>query len=213
MRPTFKLVLRVAATLVLASALNTVVQGQGGRLPSRELRKMEPVSPAQRELMTDNLSREMDALRNSRAGVRRGPRLPFAQINEDFTHIQIINNDLMRALAGSSTLDLTFVGKATSEIKKRAGRLKDNMVLPDPDAGFNRSQTEVGVGAEQLRAALLTLGNLIVRFAHNPVFKEANTIDVQWSSKARRDLEEIIELSGQVKKSSEKLNKTTRKSP
>jgi hypothetical protein len=173
---------------------------------------MGPTDPAQKELERDNLSRELGSLASSRTAEHRGPRLPFAQINEDFMHLQIVNNDLLRAVARSGTLDLTFVGKATSEIKKRAGRLKDNLVLPVPENDLKHSMPAVGVEAEQLRSSLLTLGRLIAGFAHNPIFKDTNIIDVQLSAKARRDLEAIIELSGQVKKNSERLNKAAQKS-
>jgi pectate lyase len=58
-----------------------------------------------------------------------------------------------------------------------------------------------------LRFSLLTLSNLIDQFVTNPVFKESRLIDAQLSAKALQDIEAIIELSGQLKLSSEKLKR------
>jgi hypothetical protein len=86
-------------------------------------------------------------------------------------------------------------------------------MLPEPEKGSKRPPVEVGAEAGQLKTSLSALGELIYVFVRNPVFKEANVADVQRLAKARRDLDEIIELSGQVKKSSEKLRKAERPSP
>src|SRR5205809_919754 len=55
------------------------------------------------------------------------------------------------------------------------------------------------------RPRVLKLGRLIFSFVDNPFFKEASVVDTQLTAKARRDLEEIIDLSGQIKKNSEQL--------
>lgn len=139
-------------------------------------------------------------------GERPDQRLVFAQISEDFLRIQIVNDELARALEPTGPLDFKLIAQAASEIKKRAGRLKYNLALPEPAERVKRPKLEVETGA-QLRAALTTLGPLIAGFAHNPIFKETKVLDAQLSTKARCDLEEIIELSSQVKKSSEQLSK------
>jgi hypothetical protein len=148
-----------------------------------------------------------------RRAERYASRQIYAQISEDFLRLQVVNADLMQAVLEGGALDLTFVAKSASEIKKRAGRLKDNLMLPEPEKGPGRPPVEVGAEAGQLRSSLSTLGELIYEFAHNPVFKQANVADLQMLAKVRGDLEQIIELSGQVKKSSEKLHKAERPSP
>ena len=57
---------------------------------------------------------------------------------------------------------------------------------------------------------VLKLGRLIFSFVDNPFFKEASVVDTQLTSKARRDLEDIIELSGQIRKTSEQMDKQKR---
>jgi hypothetical protein len=211
MNSTSKLLLRVAVAAVLVPALAHAVMALQERRSerAREVRDREMRAREERELQV-NLGMLEGASR------RRAERYPsrqiYAQISEDFLRLQVVNADLMQAVLGGGALDFTFVAKSASEIRKRAGRLKDNMMLPEPEKGPRRPAVEVGADAVQLKASLTALGELIYGFAHNPIFKEANVADVQMLTKARRDLDEIIELSGRVRKSSEKLQKAGRPS-
>jgi hypothetical protein len=215
---TSKLMLRAAAAVVLLAALAPLAQGQSGSGPRRggsasrgggaEAMRREgtPESELEREMMY----REMEEMGKRKPAVRREQRLPFAQLSEDFTRIQVVNNELVVAAGRSEPLDLKFVAKSASEIRKLAERLRDNLALPELDKAHKPTMEDI-TETDQLRSSLSTLGKLIAGFAHNPVFKETNVVDAQLSAKARRDIEEIIELSGQIKKSSEKLNKAAQK--
>jgi len=48
----------------------------------------------------------------------RAPRLAVGQIKKDFLRIQVVNNELKLAASGTDALDLRFVGRSASEIKK-----------------------------------------------------------------------------------------------
>jgi hypothetical protein len=211
MSSTAKLLLRVAAAAVLASALAQVAAArQGGRgQRAREIRDREARAREDRELQVNMGMLEGAANRRAERDI---PRHIHAQISEDFLQLQVVNSELMQAVLGGGALDLTFVAKSASEIRKRAGRLKDNLLLPEPEKGSRRPAVEVGAEAGRLRSSLSALGELIYGFVRNPVFKETNVADVQMLAKARRDLEEIIELSGQVRKCSEKLHKAAKPS-
>ena len=63
-----------------------------------------------------------------------------------------------------------------------------------------------------MKSALSALDELIISFVSNPVFQSVNVVYAQLSAQARWNLEEIIELSGQVKKRSEQLHKAAEKS-
>jgi hypothetical protein len=207
----FELMPRALAAVIMLAALATLAQAQrGGRGPSSS-----PQPTREASIMTD-LEREMNQRtledQLNRPTARRESRLSFAQISEDFTRIQVVNNELVLAAARDGALDLKFVARSASEVRKLAARLKENLVLPEPEKDSKRLQAEVGPEAEQLKTSLSVLGKLIAGFAHNPVFKEPKVVDAQMSAKARRDLEEIIALSEQVKKSSEKMNKLAQKS-
>jgi hypothetical protein len=209
---TCELMLRAAAAVVLLAALAPLVQGQrggrGGSSSPPPTRESSVLNELEREFNQRTLEEQLN-----RPTARREPRLSFARISEDFMRIQVINNELVLAALRDGALDLKFVARSAAEIRKLAARLKDNLVLPEMEEGTKRFQAEDMQEAEQLKPAVSALGKLIAGFAHNPVFKEPKVVDAQLSAKARRDLEEIIELSNQVRKSSERLNKTAQKSP
>jgi hypothetical protein len=206
-----KLMLRCVATLALASSLTTPCAeglqgsaGQGARI-DREMRERE-----QRERDFELQLKMVDELR--KPVVRREPRQTFALVRDDYVHLQMVNNDLARAVALGGALDLKFVSTAAAEIKKRAARLQTNLALPLAEQSTKRPKTVVGAETAQLKSALATLDKLILGFVRNPVFTRPTVVDLRQSAEARLELEEIIELSGQVKRSSEQLDQATRKS-
>jgi hypothetical protein len=200
--------LRAVSAIVMVAALATLAYGQRDRRNTAQpaSRDITPAADLEREMAQRSMEEQLNKpLR------QREQHLSFMQISEDFKRIQLVNNDLVVAASRDAALDLKFVAKSASEIRKLAVRLKDNLVLPEPEKGFRHVQAEIEPEAGQLKASLLALGKLVAGFAHNPVFKEPNVVDAQMSAKARRDLEEIITLSDQVRKSSEKLNKLAQK--
>lgn len=211
MNPTAKLLLWVAVAAVFASAPAHAATAQQERRSerAREVREREARARDERELQV-NLGMLEGASR--RRAERHSPRQLYAQVSEDFLRIQVVNSELMQAVLAGGALDLAFVTKSASEIRKRAGRLKENLMLPEPEKGPERPAVEVGAEAGQLKSALSALGELIYGFVRNPIFKEANVADLQMLARARRELDEIIELSGQVRKSSEKLHKAEKPS-
>ncbi|HEX8071783.1 MAG TPA: hypothetical protein VF546_17680 [Pyrinomonadaceae bacterium] len=212
MHPTFKFMAQFAAALALAAAAALPARAQGARTATRA---SSPGRPTAADMVRDESERELMMRELEETGrrdktERAGPRPAFAQLAEDFTRIQVVNNELVQAAARPEALDLKFVAKSAAEVRKLAQRLKTNLVLPEPGTTpkYARLATE---DDQQMKAALKDLGKLIAGFAHNPVFREPNVVDAQMSAKARLDLEEIIDLSGQVSKGSEKLSKAAPK--
>jgi hypothetical protein len=122
----------------------------------------------------------------------------FEQIREDFTRLQLINNEMMQTVFVKKNIDPKLIVKTTSEINKRASRLSENLVLPriddkasvqKPDDTRNRS----------LEASLLALDHCIMSFITNPLFKQPNVVDSQNALKARSDLNLIVRLSEELK--------------
>lgn len=215
MRPTIKFMLRAGAATLFASAISPLAFGQGSPRTESERIEMAVRERREHEALENEMRERAFDLRMAgevhRPPRRREPKLAVAQIKEDFVRIQLINNALAEMVSRSGALDLKLVEKSTSEIKKRAERLKDNLALPELERVFERYQVEVGAEAGQLKLSLSTLDKLILEFVHNPIFKEAHVVNVQLSAKARRDLEDIIEMSDEVRKSSAKLNKALHK--
>ena len=211
MKSTIKLMLRLAAAVVLTSVTAPLVLGQQNSSSSSQDR----IARERRE-QREQMQRRQFALRilekeAHRPAERHEPQLALAQIREDFWHIQLVNKDIAQAVLSGASLDPKFIAKSAAEIKKRAGRLKYNLVLPEPEKGTKRPKAEVGAETEHLKTSLSRLSGLILGFVSNPLFQNANTVDAELSAKARRDLEGIIELSEGIKKSSERLNKVAQK--
>ncbi|HEX8773455.1 MAG TPA: hypothetical protein VF735_07580 [Pyrinomonadaceae bacterium] len=219
MRPAITFMLRAGAAFALATTFAPLVSGQRSGSAAeartrvmREARERELRDNEMRERAFDLRMVEEEARRHP-AVPRREPRLDIAQIREDFVRLQVVNYDLSDAVSRSSrssgALDLKLIAKSVADIKKRARRLRDNMMLPETENVFERPQMEVGPDVRQLKSSLSVLKKLIIGFVNNPIFREANVVDLQLSAKAKHDLEDIIELSEQIKKCSEKLNKLT----
>jgi hypothetical protein len=149
---------------------------------------------------------EQALMEGSSRKVKRYPPLVLDQIREDFLRIQVIDRKLMQATVVGDTLDLDLVARSAGEIRKRSSRLKENLALPQPEAPpAKRSLFAVEAKSERLRLSLSDLSNLIEEFVSNPMFEQSKLVDARLSGKARQDIEAVIELSRQIRRSSQKL--------
>ncbi|HEX9425535.1 MAG TPA: hypothetical protein VF899_20000 [Pyrinomonadaceae bacterium] len=176
--------------------------GQSGVTPGTRGR----TDPVQRELQRrfESESIERALAEGPRRHAEREWRITLAQIREDFLRIQILNDHLQRFASRSEPFDRRVVAKSASEITKLAERLRENLALPEIEKIAEPSDPNIETGIAQVRLWLLDLGNLINAFVENPVFEKSVVIDAKLSTQARRDLERIIEVSRQVKRSGEK---------
>jgi hypothetical protein len=200
-----KLVAWGTTALQLAAAFALTVEGRQSGTPPRGVDRVL----AERARVINNRRIE-EGLR--KPAERTEPQLAVAQIKEDYVQIQVVNSDLVRAASQGGALDLKLVAKSASEIRKRAERLKHNLALPEPEQAAGRPAAEAGDDEARLRASVSTLGKLIAGFVRNPIFREVGVFDARSAATARRDLEEIIGLSGRLKKESERLSKAVQKS-
>jgi hypothetical protein len=209
MKTTIRFALRVATVVAFASALSPPALGQNAQVDN--------ATRAERERRAGEEERRISTWELRSAEVRRPPErrrdanLSAAQIREDYKQLQIVNNDLARVASAGGELELKYVVKSVSEIKTRAVRLKENLPLPEAQKPVERSIPKAKTEAEQLKSSLIVLDNLIMEFVNNPIFIRPNIVNVPMSLKARRDLEAIIEVSDEIKKSSEKLKKLATK--
>jgi hypothetical protein len=214
MNPAFRLLMLSVVTGVVASALTPAASGrQTGRRGAGNSAEVERLERERRdrEMREADLRERQLLLRNmkpdARPAERPAPRLATAQIREDFVRLQVLNNDLAKAGSRVDALDLKFVSKSAAEIRRLAARLRDNLALP----GAGDAPEQPGVKAAppaQLGPALAALDGLILKFADGLASKGVYLVDAQSSAKARRELEAIIELSGWVKKASERLERS-----
>ncbi|HSE31208.1 MAG TPA: hypothetical protein VLA93_06495 [Pyrinomonadaceae bacterium] len=128
------------------------------------------------------------------------------ELQEDFTRLQVLNLEFVKAI-NAPKLDYKFVAKSAGEINKRADRLKNNLDLPEPNGVKSAPAASINTELE-MKKSMLRLGKLIYSFSRNPFFKEASVVNDN-AVQARRELDEILDLSKQIKIDSEKLKKTT----
>jgi hypothetical protein len=180
----------------------TAVAGIAAQSSRRDIERAEN----ERDLALRSWNLRILQLQHDRAKSRKPlPRQALAQLQDDFVHLQIANKSMLRAVLIDHTLDPKFIAKSASEIKKRAERLNTNLALPSTEGTVESPDAEIS--ADQLKPSVVKLGRLIFSFVDNPFFKEASVVDTQQTAKARRDLEEIIQLSARIKKSSDRLRK------
>jgi len=157
--------------------------------------------PLQRKLQSVVRLELLEAAMRPPAPSNRDRTLVLAQIREDFSRIQLVNDDLIDAMSGKTAFDPRTIARAASEIKRRAKRLKQNLVLPSPPKDADASSETI---APDLRPYISRLSKLIESFVSNPMLSQRHVVDATLSLQASRDLEDMIGLSGKLKKAAEK---------
>jgi hypothetical protein len=128
-----KLTTTLFANIILLALGSTLAHAQGP--PSPPSRNARP-DAVQRELQRQFEMQAIERALNdghSRPVQRYSP-LVLEQIRTDFLRIQVVDRELARAISASDILDLKLVAGAATEIRKRAGRLKENLALPKPES-------------------------------------------------------------------------------
>lgn len=210
MRTLARFLLQCAGMVLFLFALSPAVYCQTSQ-------QVEEAKRIEMERRAGENERRMAAWELRMAEVRRPPTqrrdsaLAYTQIREDYKQLQIVNNDLARSVDSSPTLDLKYIEKSVSEIKKRAVRLKENLMLPEGEKSAQQVRPEIAPNPKQLKSSLVVLDNLIMEFVNNSIFDQTKKVDLQQGAKARRALDEIIEISEQIKKCGEKLKNVAQK--
>ena len=190
----------IALPLILLSVLPVFAQGGPGAPPpssrvNAERARQQDMSRREYELR--NFGTEPAAPKD-----RRQVEALMAQTEEDFNRILTLHNEIARALASKNDLDYQFVSDATAEIKKRASRVQHSLALSLSDE--EALEIEKSAKDEPVKESLIKLCNQIRSFVTNPSIENPNTINVEQMTKAKRDLESVIQLSGRIKKDADK---------
>lgn len=140
------------------------------------------------------------------------PRVSLAKVKDDYEGIQVANNNILKVLSGKKEIDYKVVANSTSEIKKRASRLRSYLVLlkmvnDDKEERKNLDEIE----PSRIKASLLSLDSSIMKLISSPIFKEfGKVVDMDNSTRALNDLDNIIDLSERIKRSIERSQKFSR---
>jgi len=197
----------LAASVVFFFTLAAPLRAQGNRNPPQTV-----IRNAEQDLMSRewNLTHIPDQVDGQ---FKKEEISIFHQVQEDFTLIQVVNNKMVKAVFLDKSLDYKLISATTEEIRKRALRLKGNLVLPKVSDKEKNRDYQAASDDERLKVALLTLDRSIMDFVTNPLFRMSNVIDPDLASKAGRDLESIIELSDAIRKNVQSLSKTAKRAP
>ena len=128
------------------------------------------------------------------------------QINDDFKTLQVLNNKLMSEVEDQGGVDYKEISTMLADIGSRAARLKSNLALPKVDEKKEKANSELTTAAA-LKDRLMEFDKVVMSFATNPIFQQANVIDVELAKQASGDLATIIERSGKLKKAAATLAK------
>jgi hypothetical protein len=124
----------------------------------------------------------------------------MAQTEEDFNRILTLHNEIARAIKSDNTLNYHFVSEATGEIKKRASRVQSTLGMGLSTEEARETPKPEEFKDSEIKDALIKLCKQIRSFVTNPTIENPNTVDVQQLTRARFDLEKLIQMSGQINK-------------
>ena len=195
-----------AGVVVVGLAVLVAACGGSAGRPTPTARSPVDRDMYQREMNIKSL--ELD--RDKRSAIIGTPSdTTIKEVKEDFARIQDINAEMIRLFQSGGAPDYKHISQAMAEVRKRAERLRLNLVLPSGNA--DEPGLKSPASAKPGRSPLLDLNDLITRFVTNPIFANANTIDAELGANARRDLESIVDLSDRISKSADKLSKAVAK--
>jgi hypothetical protein len=200
-----------AVAFMTTSAIPGIAQQQGNPVyvpPVMERREADMAN--QRETRQRETLRESLGKRPGKSGDPRYVQAVLAQVKEDFERIQVVRNGIVRAASAANALDYKFISDAAAEIKKRASRLKSNLALPDHEGDEKVEKNQGEFNKEHMEDALLILCNRIESFVKNPFFETPRVVDIELLTKASSDLKSMVELSGRISKSADRLNKSSK---
>lgn len=129
------------------------------------------------------------------------------QMNEDFIRIQAIRRGMVQQITTAQPFILRPLEDETDEIRKRAIRLRNSLVLTDASAEKLASGIK-NFTRESIADAVFDLCLEISRFTENPIFKANRVYTVRDAKEASLALDRLILLAGQIGKEAERLRRS-----
>lgn len=150
--------------------------------------------PVPRNRVQEEYNRKVRAGALSVPDRPRQPRLAMAQIREDFRLLQAINRRVQDDYRQAGA-DQGGLLKSVSELRKRARRLRENLVFLGEKSRASPAESRGDAG---LDALLKELDERVYDFVSNQMFRNIKVVDAGLASKAEADLDGVIELSGLI---------------
>jgi len=196
-----RLVFFLVAFLLTVTSVNIQAQQAGRNRPS--------ATDEARAIIRADLDRELllNAILPPNKDAEAARQAVLKQVREDFKQLQALNNKMMAETWSKPSLDYAFVSDMISHIRGKASRLRLNLNLPQPDATEKPVPNKIISNASEFRAALMVLDRTIMNFVSNPLFQHPNMIEIKQGADARRDLETVISLTDDLRKTASRLVK------
>src|ERR1051326_4210161 len=155
----------------------------------------------------DDYDRDISRMKNDATAVRERRQSLFPQINDDFQHVQVIHNELVRMLQSNKGLDYGRLADLTGDMKKRGTRLRENLALPQDEQSSAQAKHADTIDDQQVRKDIGALHDLVVSFVGSPLFKNLGVVDAKVINQASDNLNHIIDLSEEIKRAAKLLDK------
>jgi hypothetical protein len=191
----------LGALLAAAILLSSPAESRAQLISTRGDERRAEMEQRQRAL------RSLSRLLNKPPRTEKVRRPSYKEVAEDFQQLQVKNYELAGVLEPGAQLDYRKVEEEAGEVRQRAGRLKSALALPYAKDDVVGRKVEEALTAERMKAAIASLDKLVNSFAWNPVFHNPDVLDAENSTKAGRELEDILRLSEQIKESARVLGK------
>jgi hypothetical protein len=148
-------------------------------------------------------SAEVDAALD-KAKARRA-EINLDRVKQDYKRIQVLRNEVAHIAIAGVPFDYKAIAERAESINKSAERLKSTLLPNAAESKPPGQKTAAEFNQTEMRSALVRLCKLIDRFVENPSLKNPDVTDAQQVVRAGNDLLSILELSGNVRRSAEKL--------
>jgi hypothetical protein len=143
--------------------------------------------------------------------VKRDPQEVMQEARDAYRFLQVDNKALKQTLATATPFEPASVSEFLNDIRKRAEYLDADLSLPELDKKAEHIKISPATTAEEFKASVATLSDLIRSFVTNPCFREPALLVDEHTMKARLDLEDMLALTQQLQKDGEKFAKSPAK--
>ena len=165
----------------------------------------------ERNRVMDDHDRDINRMKNDAKAANERRRNLFPQINEDFQRIQVIHNEIVRLLQSDKGLNYSRLAELTDDMKKRGTRLRENLALPEREKTDQHPAHSETVDETHMKKTIVTLHDLVVTFVASPIFKNLGVVDAKVIEDARDNLDQLIDVSDEIKREAKTLGKSAGK--
>jgi hypothetical protein len=200
----------VAAWIAVVSIIGVEALAQRSAKPSSPSPPPNPNSARERATQDKGFALE-HAGDGAKAGdnyARNRLLLQYKEVKEDFSRIQIVNNQLRLAASDPSKLDASEVARSAEEVNRRAKRIKSKLALPETEKRPESADSADTASISLIVKQILQLDDNITAFVSNPMFRDLDLVDARAASVS---LQDVIRTSALLGRTARRAGKAERR--